>query len=82
MRAAPDLGIDGLHSRLREIINIPNLFIILMSKRDKAFNLSDVLTGGHPCAYSGVDTASLKADNITVLNRSNFDSGRDGVFAN
>ncbi|MDR7223482.1 alpha/beta fold hydrolase [Aminobacter aminovorans] len=79
--AAPDIDIDVFQSQLRDIDKLPNPFMILVSKRDKALNLSGGLTGGHPRVGSGADVAALQAENITVLDTSNLDGGSHGVFA-
>ncbi|CAI2931988.1 alpha/beta hydrolase [Aminobacter niigataensis] len=79
--AAPDIDIDVFQSQLRDIDKLPNPFMILVSTRDKALNLSGGLTGGHPRVGSGADVAALQAENITVLDTSNLDGGSHGVFA-
>lgn len=79
--AAPDIDLDVFQSQLRDIDDLPNPFMILVSKRDKALNLSGGLTGGHPRVGSGADVAALQAENITVLDTSNLDGGAHGVFA-
>jgi esterase/lipase superfamily enzyme len=79
--AAPDIDIDVFQSQLRDIDDLPDPFMILVSKRDKALNLSGGLTGGHPRVGSGADVAALQAENITVLDTSNLDGGSHGVFA-
>lgn len=79
--AAPDIDIDVFQAQVRDIKDLPNPFTILVSRRDKALDVSGTLTGGHARVGSGADIAALQDEDITVLDTSELDGGSHGVFA-
>ncbi|WP_269933269.1 alpha/beta hydrolase [Aminobacter sp. HY435] len=79
--AAPDVDIDVFQSQVRDIKDLPTPFTILVSRRDRALDVSGRLTGGHPRVGSGADIASLQEEDIVVLDTSDVDGGSHDVFA-
>lgn len=79
--AAPDIDIDAFQSQVRDIGKLPQPFAIVVSRRDRALNISRRIAGGHPRVGSGSDVALLREKNIVVLDASELDGGAHNVFA-
>lgn len=79
--AAPDIDVDAFQSQVRDIGDLPHPFAIVVSRRDRALNISRRIAGGHPRVGSGSDIALLQEKNIAVLDASDLDGGAHGVFA-
>ncbi|MDI7861619.1 alpha/beta fold hydrolase [Rhizobiaceae bacterium n13] len=79
--AAPDIDMDVFESQANDIGELPQPFMIVVSRRDRALGISTRVAGGHPRVGSGSDIAFLQSKGITVLDVSDLDGGRHGVFA-
>jgi len=79
--AAPDLDPDLFRSQIDDIDYLPQPFTIIVSRRDRALDLSRRLAGGAPRVGSGFDIAFLQNKNIQVLDISEVDSGGHSLFA-
>ncbi|WP_432283992.1 alpha/beta fold hydrolase [Aminobacter sp. BA135] len=79
--AAPDIDTDAFQSQVRDIGNLPMPFAIVVSRRDRALNISRRIAGGHPRVGSGSDIALLQQKHITVLDASDVDGGSHNIFA-
>lgn len=79
--AAPDIDIDAFQSQVRDIGELPQPFAIVVSRRDRALNISRRIAGGHPRVGSGSDVPLLREKNILVLDASELDGGAHNVFA-
>ena len=79
--AAPDLDPDMFRSQVDDISYLPQPFTIIVSRRDRALDISRRLTGGGPRIGSGFDIASLQNKNIQVLDISRVESGGHSSFA-
>lgn len=81
MLAAPDLDPDLFRSQIEDINPLPQPFTIVVSRRDRALDISRRLAGGEPRIGSGHDIAFLQKKNVQVLDISQVDSGGHSVFA-
>jgi len=81
MLAAPDLDPDLFRSQIEDINPLPQPFTIVVSRRDRALDISRRLAGGAPRIGSGHDIAFLQNKNVQVLDISQVDSGGHSVFA-
>lgn len=79
--AAPDLDPDLFRSQIDDIDYLPKPFTIVVSRRDRALDISRRLAGGEPRVGSGFDIAFLQNKNIQVLDISQVDSGGHSLFA-
>jgi esterase/lipase superfamily enzyme len=79
--AAPDLDPDLFRSQIDDIDYLPQPFTIIVSRRDRALDISRRLAGGAPRVGSGFDIAFLQNKNIQVLDISEVDSGGHSLFA-
>ncbi|MCV9909725.1 alpha/beta fold hydrolase [Brucella sp. HL-2] len=79
--AAPDLDPDLFRSQLSDIRKLPQPFTIIVSRRDRALDISRRLSGGDARIGSGVDIALLQNKNIQVLDTSQVDGGGHAIFA-
>ncbi|PRA52987.1 alpha/beta hydrolase [Brucella pituitosa] len=79
--AAPDLDPDLFRSQLSDITQLPKPFTIIVSRRDRALDISRRLTGGDARVGSGADIALLQNKNIQVLDTSQVDGGGHTIFA-
>ena len=79
--AAPDLDPDLFRSQIQDIDPLPKPFTIVVSRRDRALDISRRLAGGEPRIGSGHDIAFLQNKNVQVLDLSQVDSGGHSVFA-
>ena len=79
--AAPDIDVDVFLSQLDDIGEIPQPFTIIVSNRDRALAFSRRLAGGKPRVGSGADISALQKRDIAVIDVSQIDGGRHGVFA-
>ncbi|MGH6763846.1 MAG: alpha/beta hydrolase [Phyllobacterium sp.] len=79
--AAPDIDVDVFQKQTDDIGKLPEPFTILVSRRDRALNVSGRIAGGHPRVGDGSDIGMLQKKNITVLDASDLDGGTHSVFA-
>jgi esterase/lipase superfamily enzyme len=79
--AAPDLDPDLFRGQVDDINYLPQPFTIVVSRRDRALDISRRLAGGAPRVGSGFDIAFLQNKNIQVLDISQVDSGGHSLFA-
>lgn len=79
--AAPDIDKDVFQSQVRDIVELPQPFTIIVSRRDRALGLSRRIAGGNQRLGSGSDIGMLQKKNITVLDASEIDGGAHNVFA-
>ncbi|WP_110753887.1 alpha/beta hydrolase [Phyllobacterium leguminum] len=81
MLAAPDVDVDVFQEQVRDIGKLPRPFAVLVSREDRALNVSGRITGGHPRVGDGSDIEMLRKNGIAVLDLSDVDSGGHDVFA-
>lgn len=81
MLAASDLDPDLFNSQLADIEMLPQPFTIVVSRRDRALDISRRLAGGEPRIGSGHDIAALQKKNIQVLDISQVENGSHTLFA-
>jgi esterase/lipase superfamily enzyme len=79
--AAPDVDIDAFQSQVADIEILPQPFIVLVSRRDRALGFSRRIAGGHPRVGSGSDIPLLQRKGIAVFDTSDLDGGAHNVFA-
>ncbi|TNV12528.1 alpha/beta fold hydrolase [Ochrobactrum teleogrylli] len=79
--AAPDLDPDLFRSQVNDISHLPRPFTIVVSRRDRALDISRRLTGGEPRVGSGADIGFLQNKDIQVLDVSQVDRGGHTLFA-
>jgi esterase/lipase superfamily enzyme len=79
--AAPDVDIDVFDAVLTSLgPNQPDEFVVLVSKNDKALNLSSSLRGGHPRVGQSETADFLLERGIVVLDVSEVDGGSHSTF--
>ncbi|MBB2971204.1 alpha/beta fold hydrolase [Mesorhizobium sp. RMAD-H1] len=81
MLAAPDIDVDVFQEQVRDIGKLPRPFAVLVSREDKALNISGRITGGHPRVGDGSSIQMLRDNGIAVLDLSAVDGGSHDVFA-
>lgn len=81
MLAAPDVDVDVFKEQVRDIGTLPRPFAVLVSREDRALNISGRITGGHPRVGDGSSIPMLREMGITVLDLSTVDKGGHDVFA-
>ncbi len=81
MLAAPDVDVDVFQEQVRDIGKLPRPFAVLVSREDRALDISSRITGGHPRVGGGSDIAMLRENGIAVLDLSDVDKGGHDVFA-
>lgn len=79
--AAADIDPDLFRSQVEDIDELPQPFTIVVSRRDRALDISRRLAGGAPRIGSGFDIAFLQNKNIQVLDISQVDRGGHSLFA-
>ncbi len=79
--AAPDIDVDVFNLLYRDIKPLPDPFIVLVSKKDRALQASQRLRGGHPRLGEGVDINDLRANGVTVIDLSTLNDGGRGSHA-
>ncbi len=79
--AAADIDPDLFRSQVDDIDDLPQPFTIVVSRRDRALDISRRLAGGAPRIGSGFDIAFLQNKNIQVLDISQVDRGGHSLFA-
>jgi len=80
--AAADIDPDLFRSQVDDIGQLPQPFTIVVSRRDRALDISRRLAGGEPRIGSGFDIAFLQKKNVQVLDISDLDRGGHSLFAN
>lgn len=84
--AAPDIDERVFESQIAKIRPLPEPFIILASKKDKALKLSRDLRGGTPRVGQGNNIEDLQSLGISVIDLTSITDGQDGAshatFAN
>lgn len=81
MLAAPDIDIDVFQAQVADIGQLPRPFTVLVSRADRALNVSGRIVGGHPRVGDGSSIPMLQKLGIVVLDASDLDGGAHGVFA-
>ncbi len=81
MLAAPDIDIDVFQAQVADIGQLPKPFTVLVSRADRALNVSGRIVGGHPRVGDGSSIPTLQKLGIVVLDASDLDGGAHGVFA-
>ncbi|MCO4315842.1 alpha/beta fold hydrolase [Phyllobacterium sp. 21LDTY02-6] len=81
MLAAPDIDIDVFQQQAEDIGTLPKPFTVLVSRADRALNVSSRIVGGHPRVGDGSSIPALQSLGIVVLDASSLDGGSHGVFA-
>ncbi|EJN04348.1 alpha/beta fold hydrolase [Phyllobacterium sp. YR531] len=81
MLAAPDIDIDVFQAQVADIGQLPRPFTVLVSRADRALNVSGRIVGGHPRVGDGSSIPILQKLGIVVLDASDLDGGAHGVFA-
>lgn len=81
MLAAPDIDVDVFQSQVADIGKLPRPFVVLVSRADRALNVSGRITGGHARVGDGSSIPMLQKLGILVLDASSLDGGSHGVFA-
>ncbi|GAA5628589.1 hypothetical protein Brsp05_03888 [Brucella sp. NBRC 12953] len=79
--AAADIDPDLFRAQVEDIDELPQPFTIVVSRRDRALDISRRLAGGAPRIGSGFDIAFLQNKNIQVLDISQVDRGGHSLFA-
>ena len=72
---SPDLDIDVFNSELQSIRALPQNFLIFVSARDQALQLSTFLAGDNSRVGNNIDERLIKREGITVIDVSEFDGG-------
>lgn len=68
--AAPDIDVDVFNQQLDALQPMPEPFIVMVSSKDRALQLSQRLRGGSPRIGEGADIEDLQARGITVIDLS------------
>ncbi|MGL4405647.1 MAG: alpha/beta hydrolase [Notoacmeibacter sp.] len=68
--AAPDIDVDVFNQQLDAIEPMPEPFIVMVSSKDRALQVSQRLRGGTARVGEGTDIEDLQARGITVLDLS------------
>jgi esterase/lipase superfamily enzyme len=71
--AAPDIDVDVFNQQLDAIQPLPEPFIVMVSSKDRALQLSQRLRGGTARVGEGTDIEDLQARGIIVLDLSKLD---------
>ena len=79
--AAPDIDDDVFDLLYRDIDPLPDPFIVLVSRRDRALQASERLRGGHPRLGEGANLDELRANGVTVIDLSDVKDGGRGSHA-
>ena len=79
--AAPDIDVDVFNLLYRDIAPLPDPFIVLVSKNDRALQASERLRGGHPRLGEGADVDDLRRNGITVIDLTDVKDGGRGSHA-
>ncbi|NJR13529.1 MAG: alpha/beta hydrolase [Phyllobacteriaceae bacterium] len=74
--AAPDIDVDVFHQQLSDLRPMPDPFIVMVSSKDRALQVSQRIRGGSPRVGEGTDIEDLQARGITVIDLSKLD-GKD-----
>lgn len=81
MLAAPDIDPDVFASQVNDIPHLPEPFTVIVSRRDRALQLSRFLSRGGDRIGSGSDAAFLQEKGIQVIDISDIDGGTHTAFA-
>ncbi|WP_244735216.1 alpha/beta hydrolase [Mesorhizobium sp. 113-3-9] len=81
MLAAPDIDPDVFSSQVDDIPVLPQPFTVIVSRRDRALNISRRLTGGGHRIGSGFNIPLLQKKNVQVIDISDVDGGGHSGFA-
>lgn len=68
--AAPDIDVDVFNQQLDALQPMPEPFIVMVSSKDRALQLSQRLRGGSPRVGKGEDIEELQSRGITVIDLS------------
>lgn len=74
---SPDVDIDVFNNQLEAIQKLPKQFVIFVSRKDKALEISNFLTGDNGRVGNNVDTNKIKRAGITLFDVTDFDGGDD-----
>ncbi|SNY91933.1 Esterase/lipase superfamily enzyme [Cohaesibacter sp. ES.047] len=72
---SPDIDMDVFNSQLATIRTLPKNFVILVSARDRALQLSSLLAGDTGRVGNSLDETRIKREGITVVDVTGFDGG-------
>jgi esterase/lipase superfamily enzyme len=75
---SPDLDIDVFNSQLQVIKTLPRDFMVFVSEKDQALQISSFLAGDTNRVGNNIDETRIKRDGINVIDVSEFDGG-DGL---
>lgn len=79
--AAADIDPDLFRSQVADIDDLPQPFTIVVSRRDRALDISRRLAGGAPRIGNGFDIVALQSKSIQVLDISQVESSGHSSFA-
>ncbi|WP_319530721.1 alpha/beta hydrolase [uncultured Cohaesibacter sp.] len=72
---SPDIDMDVFNSQLATIQTLPQNFVILVSARDRALQISSLLAGDAGRVGNTLDETRIKREGIAVVDVTNFDGG-------
>jgi esterase/lipase superfamily enzyme len=81
MLAAPDIDPDVFSSQVNDLPVLPKPFTVVVSRHDRALQISRLLSGGGPRIGSGFDVPLLQEKGIQVIDISDIDGGNHITFA-
>ena len=74
---SPDVDIDVFNSQLAPIDKLPDQFVLFVSQKDRALEISSFLSGDNSRVGNNVDTAKINRAGITLFDVTDFDGGDD-----
>ncbi|QTN37102.1 alpha/beta hydrolase [Cognatishimia activa] len=75
---SPDIDIDVFHSQLARIPNLPQPFVVFVSQRDRALEISELVNGRPQRLGRESDIEQLRDYPILVIDVTEFSNGRGG----
>ncbi len=72
---SPDIDIDVFNSQIADINPLPQPFVILGSKEDKALGLMRLIAGGNVRLGDNMDISKINSDEIDIVDLSEFTDG-------
>lgn len=72
--AAPDIDVDVFNQQLSALEPRPEPMVVLVSRKDRALQVSQKLRGGAPRVGEGTDTEDLRQRGVIVIDLSKADS--------
>ena len=77
--ASPDIDGKVFQTQIREVKPLPQPFMIFVSSRDRALQISQRLRGGEFRLGAGANIEELRHEGITVIDLSNVEDGTDAT---